>query len=202
MNKFRKPHGGGGFGDRGGAPHHAAQSGEKFDAICAQCGKPCQVPFRPNGKKPVFCSNCFNEQRQGGGAPQGAGQGTFNKESFPRRDSFPANSFQPRSGVPYGAPRSDAPFNAPRPDDRAILDLKRQIDVVASKVDVILKILEASRKPEQSSAKPQAVAPVPVVKSVVAPVAPVVPVKKMLTPAGKELVKKKTAKKGKKLLGK
>ncbi len=30
-----------------------------FPATCATCGKECQVPFKPNGRKPVLCSNCF-----------------------------------------------------------------------------------------------------------------------------------------------
>jgi len=35
-------------------------------ATCAECGKPCEVPFKPSGDKPVFCSNCFGK---GNGGP-------------------------------------------------------------------------------------------------------------------------------------
>ncbi|MCC6563784.1 hypothetical protein IT087_02740 [Candidatus Uhrbacteria bacterium] len=28
-------------------------------AVCAKCDSPCEVPFKPNGRKPVMCSNCF-----------------------------------------------------------------------------------------------------------------------------------------------
>jgi len=28
-------------------------------ASCNKCGNTCEVPFKPNGKKPVFCDNCF-----------------------------------------------------------------------------------------------------------------------------------------------
>lgn len=28
-------------------------------ATCAECGRSCQVPFKPSGDKPVFCSDCF-----------------------------------------------------------------------------------------------------------------------------------------------
>ena len=31
----------------------------KFPATCAECGSRCQVPFKPNGSKPVLCSTCF-----------------------------------------------------------------------------------------------------------------------------------------------
>lgn len=32
-------------------------------ATCADCGKPCEVPFKPSKDKPVFCSNCFQGER-------------------------------------------------------------------------------------------------------------------------------------------
>lgn len=32
---------------------------EMFSATCATCGREAQVPFRPNGSKPVYCSECF-----------------------------------------------------------------------------------------------------------------------------------------------
>ncbi|WP_373531672.1 CxxC-x17-CxxC domain-containing protein [Vampirovibrio sp.] len=48
--------GGGGFGG-GGAPR------EMFDAVCAGCGVQTQVPFKPNGSKPVYCKECFQASR-------------------------------------------------------------------------------------------------------------------------------------------
>ena len=35
-------------------------------AICDECGKSCEVPFRPRGDKPIYCSDCF--ERRGGGS--------------------------------------------------------------------------------------------------------------------------------------
>ncbi len=34
---------------------------EFFDVICAKCGRNCQVPFKPTGDKPVYCSDCFRK---------------------------------------------------------------------------------------------------------------------------------------------
>src|SRR5579859_7155484 len=34
-------------------------------ATCANCGKICEVPFRPTGSKPVFCKDCFNNNESG-----------------------------------------------------------------------------------------------------------------------------------------
>ena len=49
----RKNNGGGG---RGGQR-------EMFDAVCADCGKNCKVPFQPRNDRPVYCSDCFSNQR-------------------------------------------------------------------------------------------------------------------------------------------
>ena len=35
---------------------------EMFSATCATCGREAEVPFRPNGTKPVYCSDCFTPQ--------------------------------------------------------------------------------------------------------------------------------------------
>jgi len=42
-------------------------------ATCADCGKNCEVPFRPSGGKPVYCSNCFSKG-DGSGSGQGSGR--------------------------------------------------------------------------------------------------------------------------------
>jgi len=34
-------------------------------ATCSECGDECELPFRPTGDRPVFCSSCFD--KQGGG---------------------------------------------------------------------------------------------------------------------------------------
>lgn len=33
---------------------------EMFPATCASCGTETQVPFRPSGERPVYCSDCFS----------------------------------------------------------------------------------------------------------------------------------------------
>ncbi len=48
--------GGGGFG-RGPRQMHKA--------ICADCNKECEVPFKPSGDRPVYCRDCFSKRKQG-----------------------------------------------------------------------------------------------------------------------------------------
>lgn len=32
-------------------------------AICADCGKECEVPFKPSGDRPVYCKDCFARRK-------------------------------------------------------------------------------------------------------------------------------------------
>ena len=57
---------GGGSGYSGGGSSSGGYDRgprEMFSATCASCGREAQVPFRPNGTKPVYCSDCFSKQR-------------------------------------------------------------------------------------------------------------------------------------------
>ena len=45
-----------------------ATRGERqmFDAVCANCGKACNVPFQPRENRPVYCSECFAQMKENG----------------------------------------------------------------------------------------------------------------------------------------
>ena len=56
-----------------------------FDAVCDECGKNCQVPFRPSGDKPIYCSDCF--EKRGGRDRRDSSRRSFG-------DRGPSGSFQ------------------------------------------------------------------------------------------------------------
>ena len=35
---------------------------QMYDAVCANCGKTCKVPFEPRAGRPVYCSDCFSRR--------------------------------------------------------------------------------------------------------------------------------------------
>ena len=35
-----------------------------YDVKCSKCGKQTQVPFKPSGDRPVYCRDCYMQQRQ------------------------------------------------------------------------------------------------------------------------------------------
>lgn len=80
---FTKKSYGGGGGARGGSG--GSRGGSRFgggskpwerggdrtpemhSATCDDCGQRCEVPFKPNGKKPIFCRACFGKSEGGSG---------------------------------------------------------------------------------------------------------------------------------------
>ncbi|UCE96991.1 MAG: DNA-directed RNA polymerase [Candidatus Bathyarchaeota archaeon] len=36
---------------------------ERHEAVCADCGKECMVPFKPNKGRPVYCKECWADRR-------------------------------------------------------------------------------------------------------------------------------------------
>jgi CxxC-x17-CxxC domain-containing protein len=64
-------YGGNGHGHNGNGYGHddgRRPARELFDAVCASCGAPARVPFRPANGRPVYCRECYStRQAQGSG---------------------------------------------------------------------------------------------------------------------------------------
>ena len=69
--------GGGGYGGGGsyGGGGGAGRNREMHVVTCSSCGGEARVPFVPRGDRPVYCSDCFGQQRAttGGGGNRGGG---------------------------------------------------------------------------------------------------------------------------------
>ena len=37
---------------------------EMHKATCSECGKECEVPFKPIAGKPVFCKDCYAKKKK------------------------------------------------------------------------------------------------------------------------------------------
>jgi CxxC-x17-CxxC domain-containing protein len=100
---------------------------QRFHAVCAQCGKDCEVPFRPANGKPVYCHDCFVKQPY-----------------VPGRNSNGADGPRPFATHPMHSARPapmPSPMQMPAYDDGAIRDLRRQFDALEGKVDHIIALL-------------------------------------------------------------
>ena len=132
-----KGFGGKSFGNKFGGGREDRGPVELYTATCAECGKQCEVPFRPNGQKPVFCKECFGSKR---GAPVGEFRGPAPERTFPKRDFAPAP-------VPTYTPKA-------LPDPRIDL-LQRQLDSAHTKLDTLTSMIAALMpdKPTKKAAK-------------------------------------------------
>ncbi len=62
---------------------------EMTSAICAKCGKSCEIPFKPTGNRPVYCRSCFTQT-----GPSESGNESRN---FASRDRY-SNRSESKSG--------------------------------------------------------------------------------------------------------
>jgi CxxC-x17-CxxC domain-containing protein len=77
-----------------------------FKAVCAECGQPCEVPFKPTGDRPVYCRTCFSKRE--GGSFEGRRDsrprtGGFNRERHGGGRNFGGDNrgFGKRSAAPF-----------------------------------------------------------------------------------------------------
>ncbi len=52
------------YSSRGFDSHQKGKMMHK--AVCSECGNQCDIPFKPIGNRPVFCSECFAKQQSDG----------------------------------------------------------------------------------------------------------------------------------------
>ena len=55
--------GGGRGGGRGGGGGGQGRSREMHSVICAECGMETEVPFKPDGSRPVYCRDCYSKHK-------------------------------------------------------------------------------------------------------------------------------------------
>ena len=48
---------------RGGGGFNRFGPREMHKATCAECGKECEVPFKPTQGRDVFCQDCFKKRK-------------------------------------------------------------------------------------------------------------------------------------------
>lgn len=136
-------------GDRGGFNKKPWDRGSKnfgsdkpmFSATCGNCGKACQVPFKPVDGRPVFCTDCFSRGNIDG-----------SRNDAPRGDFKPAFKKDFNQGSAGGET-----YRAPKPDPR-MNDMIKQLESMNAKLDKLVGALTSSKG--KSEAKSETVADV------------------------------------------
>jgi CxxC-x17-CxxC domain-containing protein len=126
MKEFKKGHRKGSYNPitpRSSAPSKGFRSAPKGEsrplemhqATCVSCKKFCEVPFKPNGKKPVFCRDCFGMQ---------------DKENSGARSAYAKPSYSERTVI-----RTSVVPPAP--------NFKHEIEALNIKIDTLTRMVEA-----------------------------------------------------------
>lgn len=115
---------------------------EMFKTVCDKCGKSCEVPFRPNGEKPVYCNECF------GGKGEYSQRPTFSK---PVQHSAPSVRVE---------------------SDKRIDELKREVELMHAKIDLLIDVVGQQPEPVKPITKKEISKPNVSVKKVVKKVSP------------------------------
>jgi CxxC-x17-CxxC domain-containing protein len=133
-NRGGRPSYGGGSrnGDRGGDRGPVTM----HKAVCDQCHKSCEVPFRPSENKPIYCKECFSGKKG-------------NDDRGPRRDF--GGDRAPRKEFNNERPAQVLPF---KPASMGLSEeMKNQFKDINIKLDRLMDIIEknATREVEQVS---------------------------------------------------
>lgn len=179
----------GGFGrDRGGRDDRSQRGGDKptfygksrggdrstdrevrmFKAVCSDCKKSCDVPFKPSSDKPVFCRDCFSAKRDRETREYKAGLTSGEPKKF--------GQDKPVTHVAH----AHQVHALPKVDE----SMKKQLDEMSARIDTLTILVENMMTEKKTDSSP---APVAVKSAKVTSV-------KVIAPA-KNAVKKVTAKK-------
>ncbi len=111
--------GGGSSGGGGGGYDRSDRPSVMHPATCSTCGVDCEVPFRPNGSKPVLCKGCFN--KGGSNSWEADGKRFSSNSGYDKKPAF----------------KRDFQASAPQAPD----NIKKQLDSIEAKLNQILEFL-------------------------------------------------------------
>lgn len=143
MKNFNR---GGRFNKDKGRDYRRRDSGRPtmHRAVCDECGKDCEVPFRPTGDKPIYCSDCFKKTE-----PRKSNNREFSRSSFNDKKMYRAVCdecgkdcevpFRPTKGKPiycnscFGKNEKPSPKTSRQSDE--------QFTKLSAKLDKIIELL-------------------------------------------------------------
>ncbi|MBP9717745.1 hypothetical protein KBD59_00405 [Candidatus Gracilibacteria bacterium] len=110
---------------------------------CSECGMMCEVPFKPNGKKPVLCNACFKQSDRGDAVMHRATCSSCgNQCEVPFRPSgqkpiFCQNCFGKNPSRNTGGPLGGGGMSSSPSSSMS----KEQFEILNAKLDRIMKAL-------------------------------------------------------------
>lgn len=144
------------------------------EAVCDECGRKCEVPFRPSGDKPIYCNDCFSVRNDRGEGRGGSFGRDRERPSFRERPERQMHSvrcsacgemcevpFRPTGDKPvfcdscFDKNKTGGSFGGDKGSNRGGDQLKDQINALNVKLDKILKLLGGEEIKEKTSQEPK-----------------------------------------------
>ena len=76
-----------------------------YEAICADCHKVCEVPFRPSEARPVYCKECFAKRKAGKNGGPGNVYPVLTPVALPPKPVSKLNVAQTPAPPAHGTPK-------------------------------------------------------------------------------------------------
>ena len=130
---------------------------EMFEATCNSCGDACEVPFKPSGSKPIYCSSCFEknqnesprrssgrdrdrrDQKERSFGGRNSNRTTMHKTTCDKCGSECEVPFRPTAGKPVYCDNCFGHTGSNKEKDTELL--KKEIEIINNKLDKILEAL-------------------------------------------------------------
>ncbi|MEZ4195240.1 MAG: CxxC-x17-CxxC domain-containing protein [Candidatus Paceibacterota bacterium] len=160
-----------------------------FSATCSHCNQSCEVPFRPNGDKPVYCSACFGQKSSESSRESNGGGNHFDRGR---------NNDNRKERTDFTRPSVDRSQS-----DRELGEIKRQLITIEARLNRILDLINPPMPAVKATNAPavtindevSAIKVAKVKKAVKKAVTKTVKAKKVVTKKPAKKVAKKVAKK-------
>lgn len=151
----------------GGRDRRDGDRPQMHRATCNECGSSCEVPFKPTGSKPIFCSNCFERKGDNGAPRRDRDRRDSRRPSFDREERTMHKTdcaecgtvcevpFEPKAGRPVFC---EGCFSKQSKGGRGsgneeIAELKQKVDALHAKVDTLMTFLGAKETKKTTTKK-------------------------------------------------
>lgn len=125
---------------------------QMHEAICSDCGKKCEVPFKPTSDKPIYCNECFSKHK-GSSVSNSSERRSYERPRFQERRMFDAicDKCGKRFELPFN-PTGDKPVycnecfgrsggSPGKNNNQSVNQNKEQFEMLNAKLDKIIKVL-------------------------------------------------------------
>ncbi len=128
---------------------------QMYKATCDNCGRSCEVPFRPSNNKPVYCNDCFSSMKDKPDTSRRSDGWNAKRSNFDTKMMFKATCdecgrscdvpFKPSNGKPvYCSDCFEKKGNiSPNRQGNNDHNLSEQLRVMNTKLDKLIELLTA-----------------------------------------------------------